>query len=501
MKKLLLSLPLLLSGITLQAAEKPNIIVILTDDQGYADVGFHNFPASKQALTPNLNRLAKEGIVFQNGYVACSTCGPSRQALLTGRSNSRFGVEENGAYASTDEIMIPRALKDTGYVTAMFGKWHCGEKEELLPKGRGFDYEYKVNTSDFFMKQNPQPKSWEKGNMPDYGPYLTDAITDKAISFIRRNKDKPFFAYIAHPAPHSPFCSKDSLMQRIVDHAPEYAAAFERRKTHKNAEGGRRKAYYKAPDFDFGTFKGENLDQELLRLTYLSMLLSADDSVGEILQTLEKEGLRKNTLIFYLSDNGAALARPNDLGGVNLPLRSGKGTVYDGGVRVPYVMSWPGVLEQGVVNKDAVVSSMDIFSTTVELAGATIPKDRVIDGVNLIPYLTGKKEGNPHEMLFFRRHERGNFSIRIGKHKLTSVPYTAKEKRKGLDRKDHPEGGGFYDIQTDITESKDLSDQFAEKKAATLELYKKIIKELPAPQVSALMEGKKKANKKKKNQK
>ncbi len=462
MKRLPVFLFLLLLGVSVPGAEQPNVIVLLTDDQGYADAGFQSYPASRQALTPNLDRLAREGIVFRNGYVACSTCGPSRQARLTGRVGSRFGVEENDYFAPASEIMIPRALENTGYVTAMFGKWHCGETEEFLPRGRGFDYAYPTSKTDFFMKRTP---------------YVTDALTDSLLAFIRKHRDKPFFAYLAHHAPHSPFCTKDSLMQRIVDHAPEYADAFERRKTHRSARG--RRAAYDPPNFDFGNFKGTDLDQELLRLTYLSMLLAVDDGVGEILDLLEKEGLREKTLIFYLSDNGAALARPNDLGGVNLPLRSGKGSVFDGGVRVPFVMSWPGVLDQGNVNTDAVVSAMDIFTTTVELAGGTLPTDRIIDGVNLIPFLTGEKEGNPHEVLFFRRQGDGNFAIRNGDYKLTSVPFRRKEEREGRNREDFPEGGRFYHIQTDLEETQDLSQKLGAKKEATRRLYERLTRDLP----------------------
>ncbi|GEP44035.1 sulfatase-like hydrolase/transferase [Brevifollis gellanilyticus] len=468
-------------GASLSAApDKPNVIVILTDDQGYADVGFHNLPASRQALTPNLDRLASEGIMFKNGYVAFSTCGPSRQSLLTGRSASRFGVEENGFYATKNEIMLPRIIKDHGYTSAMFGKWHCGDEPDLTPKGRGFDESYETTSQDFFMKRLPHPAAWkEKGGMREHGPYLTDAITDEAIAFIRRNKSKPFFAYVAHQAPHSPFCTKEDLMQRIVKHAPEYAAAYQRMKTHTSTRG--RKASYDPPNFDYGNFKGEDLDQELLRLTYLSMLLSVDDGVGKILDTLKEEGLRENTLIFYLSDNGGALARPNDLGSVNLPLRSGKGSVFEGGIRVPFVMSWPGTLEHGSVNSKAVVSSMDIFATTIELAGGKVPSDRIIDGVNLIPYLTGKKEGNPHEVLFFRRLGDGGYSIRNGDHKLDGVKLQPKVLRKGGDPSHYPEGGGFYDVQNDITEVKDLSAQFAEKKAETRRIYEALTKDFPVP--------------------
>lgn len=463
--------------------EKPNVIVILTDDQGYADAGFQGFPASRQALTPNLDRLAREGIVFRNGYVAFSTCAPSRQSLLTGRSASRFGVEENGFYAPPGEIIIPRAIKDCGYATRMFGKWHLGDDEDktgtLSPTGRGFDSAYLTSAQDFFMKRTPHPASWKAGGMRDYGPYVTDAITDETIAFIQENKTRPFFAYVAHHAPHSPFCSKEPLMRRIADHAPEYKAAYERMKTHTSGKG--RKASFSGVDFDFGNFKGTDLDQELLRLTYLSMLLAVDDGVGRILDTLAKEGLRDKTLIFFLSDNGAALSRPNDLGGVNLPLRSGKGSIHDGGVRVPFVMSWPGMLAHGVTDTKSVVSSMDIFSTTVALAGGKIPDDRVIDGVNVIPYLTGEKSGNPHDTLFFRRQGRGAWAIRTGDHKLDFVTLKPKDLRKNADAMAlHPEGGGLYDVQADITEVKDLSNRFPEKKAAMRKQYEALARDLPA---------------------
>ena len=205
------------------------------------------------------------------------------------------------------------------------------------------------------------------------------------------------------------------------------------------------------------------------------MLLAADDGVGKIIETLEKNNLRENTLIFYLSDNGAALARPNDLGGVNLPLRSGKGSVYDGGIRVPYVMSWPGVLKPEI-NKDMIVSSMDIFSTTVELAGGQIPDDRVIDGVNLMPYLTEKKKEQPHSALFFRRADRNFWSIRQGNYKWV---YYAGKNKKLLDQE--PEGGGLYDIQNEISESVDLSKKLSSKRDELSKLYREFTKDLPKP--------------------
>ena len=445
--------------------------MILTDDQGYADAGFQNLPASSQVLTPNLDQLAASGLIFRNGYVAFSTCSPSRASLLTGRSASRFGVEENDRYIDTAEIFIPGAIRSNGYRTAAIGKWHLGRVPGTGPLDKGFDYYYgdMIKLKDYFMTKVPDPPCWADGTKSpgENGRYITDAYTDEAVSFIEQNRDRPFFAYVAYNAPHSPFLTTRQLVERIVEARPEWAPVYERMKVETGKWKGDR--YY------FGKFKGPDLDQDILRLCYISMLLAADDGVGKIIETLEKHDLRKNTLVFYLSDNGAALSRPNDLGGVNLPLRNGKGSVYDGGVRVPFVMSWPGVIKPGI-NHDMIVSSMDIFSTAVELSGGKIPDDRIIDGVNLIPYITGKKKGQPHETLFFRRAERGTWSIRQGDFKLVY------DKGKEKDFSDQePVGGRLYDIQNEITESVDLSSKAPEKREELSRLYHKLTEGFPEP--------------------
>lgn len=456
------------------AMEKPNVVVIICDDLGYADLGFQGFEASRDVLTPNIDQLAKTGIFFQNAYVASSTCGPSRSSLLTGRSSSRFGVEENGTWPDansgppTSEILIPKIISKAGYRSAAFGKWHLGELEGMFPIDRGFDYYYGDigANKDYFMNKLPMPPCWENGGVPEYGPYLTDAITDECIAFIDRHKEQPFFTYVAYNAPHSPFRTKEPLVKRIVDHQPRFKAAYEEMKQKKS------KGF---PDYDFGPYKGTDKNQEVIRLVYASMLLAVDDGVGKILDKLEKENLRQNTLIFFLSDNGAALARPNDLGGVNLPLRSGKGSVYDGGVRVPFIMNWPGVLKPAI-NQHSLVSSMDIFSTTVALAGKEVPKDRVIDGVNLIPHLVEESKDSPRETLYFRRKGRGFAAIRHKDYKMVmcSLP---KNKSKNTE----PNGAGLYQIQTEIEELKDRSTQFPEIGSQLKAMYEQWAKQLPEP--------------------
>lgn len=450
---------------------RPNIIVFLADDLGYADVGFQGYPASQEVVTPQIDALAQSGVVFKNAYVSNATCGPSRASLLTGRICSRFAMEDNlnlpagDTGPPADEIIIPRILARHGYVSGAFGKWHLGESKGLTPADRGFDYYWggRGGSGDYFFQHNPLPPVWNSSRSPDEA-YMTDAITDEALAFIERSGDTPFFAYVAYNAPHSPFQTTKSLLERTVAARPQFASVYERMKLETKKWKGTR--------YNFGRFKGENLDQEILRLVYISMLLSEDDGIGEIVGLLEKKGIRENTLIFFLSDNGAALARPNDLGGVNLPLREGKGTIYEGGVRVPFVMSWPAVLKSER-NETAIVSSMDIFTTTVELAGGEIPKDRVIDGVNLIPYLTGEKSGQPHEMLFFRRKDRNIWSFRMGDYKWVHNP-------RGGNRFE-PAGGGLYFLPEDIGERRDLSAILPEKKEELQRMYEQLTADLPDP--------------------
>ncbi|WP_298238967.1 sulfatase-like hydrolase/transferase [uncultured Algibacter sp.] len=489
----------------------PNVIVILTDDQGYADFSFHNpkeFPASVEVLTPNLEKLANGGVFFKNGYVANSTCGPSRSSLLTGRSSSRFQMEENNNWKNGDtgplntEIFLPKIIKEKGYVSGAFGKWHMGAiTPDLRPIGRGFDYfwgddDYAKEDDishgyykDFKMMKKGLdiPPCWKSGEypIPAYGKYLTDAVTDETLSFIKRNKDNPFFAYVAYHAPHSPFTAKEKTIKRIVAHQPKFQSVYNRLKTKTDMwikTGNDRmfdhRAYRKVDDNP----KAKKELTEELRLIYLAMLLKVDDGVGKIMALLEDENLLENTLIYYLSDNGGALSRPVDFGCVNLPLRSGKGSIYDGGVRVPYVMHWKGTLPAGEVS-DLMVSSMDIFTTTAELAGAKVPADRVIDGVNVIPYLIGDKKGEvAHDYLFFRRHKRSVYSIRVGDEKLvgnTNIK-TGKNGRINTNKYPHAEGS-LYDIEHDITELNDISSQRPDRKAQIQDIYNKNVKVLPLP--------------------
>lgn len=437
----------------------------MADDLGWADVSIQQEQASRDVSTPNIDRLFREGMRFTNGYVASSTCGPSRSSLLTGRSSSRFAMEDNQPGSPLEgppatEILIPRLIRDNGYITGAIGKWHLGETPDRLPEARGFDHFFGFlgGSHDYYAAPLTH-----NGKTISYDGYLTDVLADAAVDFIQDNKDDPFFLYVAFNAPHTPMQAPQRLIERVVRHQARFADAFELMKQKKGEDG--------LPYFDLRPFKGLDIDVDLMRLVYCAMVFGLDDGVGHILDAVDGAGIRNNTLIFFLSDNGAALARPNDLGGVNLPLRSGKGSIFDGGVKVVFGASWPGVLPQGV-DYDGTLNAVDLFTTTVELSGAEIPHDRVIDGVNLLPYLTGKKTGNPHESLFFRRKDRGNFSYRSGNYKLV---YDSKAKMDP--------SGELYDLSQDIGESGDLSAELPEVKARLAEEYKAIDSQLPDPVV------------------
>lgn len=463
MKALILSLITSLVSVHVLAADKPNIIVLVADDLGYADVGYHGFPAAKEVLTPNIDRLAASGTVFRQGYVAFSTCGPSRASLLTGRSASRFGIEDNDQPLSKDEILLPKLLKPRGYVSAAIGKWHLGIDKGIDALERGFDFRYgnDSGSGDYFMAKTELPPCWKNGTERPraYGNYITDAYVDEAAQFIKRSKSQPFFLYLGFNAPHSPFRVYQQQVEKLVAQRPHWQPVYERMK----AQG-------KFPAYDFGKFKGKDLDQDILRLCYLTMLMNADEGIGKVLATLDSEGLREKTLVYFLSDNGAALHRPNDLGGVNLPLREGKGTCFEGGVRVPYIMSWPGTITAGR-NSDLLVSSMDIFSTAIGLAGGKIPKDRVIDGVNVMPHLDSADPYAAHQSLFFRRKVRDDWAIRVGNLKLIV----------DSEKIDAPQGH-LFDLKNDRSETQDISSQQqAEKKELRDIFLTKINPELRDP--------------------
>ena len=397
----------LLLGARSLAADKPNVLVIVSDDQGYADAGFQG---SKQAVTPNLDALAKSGVRCSSGYVTYSVCSPSRAGMLTGRYQARFGHENNPVYDPLDEKeglpltekLLPQYFQQAGYRTGWVGKWHLGSAPAFVPWKRGFDETYGfIGGGHRFIGWQPNERQYtlpllrNGESITEVPPHLTTAFGTEAAGFIQRNKEKPWMLYLPFNAPHTP-------------HEP----TAERVEKFSHIENPQRRKY----------------------LAQVSLL---DDAIGAVLTALQETGQRERTLIFFFSDNGGHTPS----GSNNSPLRAMKGTLYEGGVRVPFLVSWPAKLPAGVEYKEP-VSSLDVLATALAAAGLPMPTDKKYDSVNLLPHLTGDVKSPPHERLLWRMNAKKVFSIREGKWKLIRTGDAPAE---------------LYDLEVDIGESKDLA--------------------------------------------
>ena len=352
-------------------AAKPNVIVILSDDAGYADFGF---TTNKLIPTPNLDRLADNGVVFSQGYVSASTCTPSRMGLMTGRYQQRFGAECNvptiptpgftkeDLGLDTSQHTMGDAMKALGYRTIAIGKWHLGELPKYHPNRRGFDEFYgflggsrsywplKKPAHGHAIRQNDEPVDEE-----NQITYLTDDFTDAAMEFVDRNKKQPFFMYLAYNAVHGPKHAKEEDIEQCGQISPQ----------------------------------GRKLVAAMTR--------SMDHNIGRLLKKLDTLNMTENTLIVFVNDNGG----PQDKSYSNSPLRGFKGTYWEGGIRVPFLMSWPAKLPKGKEFSHS-VTSLDLLPTCVAAGGAKVAKDWELDGVNLLPFIQGQSKEAPHKTLFWR---------------------------------------------------------------------------------------------------
>ena len=358
-------LPLLASGTAMAAPDRPNIIVFYTDDHGHADLSCQG--VLDDIKTPHVDALAKGGVLARHGYSTAPQCIPSRAGLLVGKFQSRFGVEANGRDLSgfNKEVTIAERLQDAGYVTAQFGKWHLGPGPKITD--HGFRHVFNQNSGRPFASNiTLDGKDRPMSNLPPE-MYHVDGCSRAAASLIERYKEEPFFLYVAYRAPHVPLDAPRKYLSRFPGKMPER----------------RRQA--------------------------LAMLSAVDDGVGLITSTLAKHGLSEKTLIFYIGDNGAPLkihkldapgGGPGWDGSLNDPLNGEKGMLSEGGMHVPFVISWPGTIPAGQVY-DHPISALDVAATAAEIARLeTQPAD--LDGVNLIPHLTGRKTTPPHEVLTWR---------------------------------------------------------------------------------------------------
>ncbi len=363
-------------------AGKPNIILIVADDLGYADLGVQG---CRDVPTPNIDTIARNGVRFTSGYVSCPVCSPTRAGLMTGRYQQRFGHEFNpgpAAQASQNfglplsETTIAERLKKLGYATGMFGKWHLGYLPELTPLRRGFDeffgfyggaHSY-INAND--RSANP---IWRGSEKITSVSYTTDEFAREAVSFIERHQREPFFVYLPFNAVHAP-------LETIEKYRSRFSSISDPK-----------------------------------RQTYAAMLSAMDDGVGSVLGKLRDLKLEENTLILFISDNGGPTQQTTSS---NLPLRGVKGQMLEGGIRIPFMMQWKGRLPAGRVY-DFPVIALDLHPTAMAAAGGKLPADAKLDGVNLLPFLTGEKKGSPHDQLFWRFGEQ--WAIRDGDWKLVQT--------------------------------------------------------------------------------
>ena len=375
-------------------SDPPNFVIIFTDDQGYADLGCFG---GTHVETPRIDQMAAEGARLTSFYMAAPHCTASRSALMTGcypkridmAYGSNFGVllagDPKGLHP--DEVTIAEALKDAGYATGIFGKWHLGDQPEFLPTRQGFDEYFGIPYSHDIHPHHPRQDHFQFPSLPllegetvvELDPdadYLTKRITEHAIDFIERNKEGPFFLYIPHPIPHGPLHVSPPFMKDVPDSIKAELA--------KEGDG-----------VDYGTRR--NLFPQAIR--------EIDESVGRILDTLKANGLDDKTLVLFTTDNGPAAGKAD-------PLQGRKGSSFEGGPRVPAVISWPGRIPAGQ-SIDEVLIAMDLLPTFANLAGGEIPNDRVIDGKDIWPVLVENAK-SPHQAYFYH----GGKAVRSGNWKL-----------------------------------------------------------------------------------
>jgi len=453
------------------AERQPNLIVFLADDLGYGELGCQGNP---EIPTPHIDSIAANGVRFTAGYVAAPNCSPSRAGLLTGRTPTRFGYEFNPTGAlnedpafglPAEEVTVAESLHDAGYTTGLIGKWHQGGTAKYHPFRHGFDEFFgftheghyfvppPYNGVTTMLRRKTLPGGgkgrWvgKKGliygthmgyDEPDYdannpivrggqpvveSEYLTDAFTREAVNFIDRHDDKPFFLYLAYNAVHSPLQGADAYMKKLAH------------------------------------------IEDVHRRIFAAMLANMDDSIGAVLAQLRKSGLEEDTLVFFLSDNGGPT---RELTSSNAPLRGSKGMMYEGGLRVPFMAQWKGVIPAGRVYGKP-VAVYDIYATAAaNCAGVTAPKQ--VEGVDLLPFLTGKDTGRPHQTLFWRQG--GKTALRHGDWKLVRMGRRLQAGKVKWE---------LYDLSKDISEETNLAETNPERLAELVAIWEKMNGEMREP--------------------
>jgi arylsulfatase A-like enzyme len=446
--RILFSTLALVAAAPLFAAErKPNILIIVSDDQGYADLGIQG---CKDVPTPNIDSIAKGGVRCTNGYVSGPYCSPTRAGLLTGRYQQRYGHEFNPGAAKDEnldaglpltETTLADRLKAAGYKTGMVGKWHLGHSDKRVPTARGFEEYY-----GFLGGAHPYTPPGKKGHQGIFrgtktveeDGYLTDVFAREAVAYIDRHAKEPFFLYLPFNAVHGP-------MHASERHLKEFAGIADEK-----------------------------------RRTYASMLAALDEAVGKVLAKLKDAGIADDTLIAFISDNGG----PEQVNASdNGPLNGGKATTWEGGVRVPYFVQWKnGKLPPGITYDQPVIQ-LDLFATALAAAGVEINPEWKLDGVNLLPYLRGQSKEPPHTALYWRFG--GQMAIRAGDWKLTKAATGGGRAGGGgaASRREKAtvEGAKLFYLKDDIGEQTDLAAKHPEKVKELAAMWQKWNAELADP--------------------
>ena len=432
---------------SLSAVEKPNFIIIFTDDQGYADLSCFG---GKHVSTPHIDKLASEGVRLTDFYVAASVCTPSRAALMTGSYPKRIDMGTGSNFAvllagdkkglNPKEVTIAEILKEQGYSTALIGKWHLGDQPEFLPTRQGFDEFYGIPYSHDIHPYHPGQKRYnfpplpfldgeEVIEMDPNADYLTKRFNDKAVEFIEKNKDKPFFLYLPHPIPHRPLHITPETMKTVSQEVRDGLM--------KEAETG-------------------TINYNLRNKLFTQAITEIDNSVKTIVDTLKKNGLDEKTIIIFTTDNGPAVGKAT-------PLKGKKGQRWEGGQRVPAFVRWPGNIPSGQVCNE-VLSTMDILPTFTNLAGGKLPENK-IDGKDIIQVLKGKAK-SPHKHFYYYSVGKVHLdAIRGGEWKL---------RMKNL------KATALSNLKTDISEKKNILKDHPEVVSSLLKAAKDFEKEISA---------------------
>ena len=426
----------------LAAPARPNIVVIVADDLGYADVGFNG---CTDIPTPNIDSLARNGVRFSNGYVTHPYCSPTRAGLLSGRYQQRFGHEANPTYLPEDtqvglpvtETLLPRLLANAGYVTGAIGKWHLGAAPCFRPSARGFTESFgflggghmylaetnKTTGAVADWKIEYRAPLLKNGEEQPFDGYMTDILSREAVAFVNRHKAEPFFLYLAYNAVHTPLQAPDKYLARFPNIA------------------------------------------DPRRRTYAAMTSAMDDGVGQVLATLRENGIDRNTQVWFFSDNGGP---PTNVAPTcNAPLRGHKGSMYEGGIHVPFVLQWSGYAVAGTVI-DAPVITLDIFPTALAVADASPASGKTPDGTSLLPLLKGDASAFADRVLHWRDggSKANKWAVRQGNWKLVRQGAPAPE---------------LYDLSIDIGETKDLAADKPELLARLQKLHDAWSSELVEP--------------------